>query len=98
MEATMTPVRWTKGYTEAECERAQSRHGLAFPPDLVALFKRKRPVDGHDWTDDAAIKRACDWPLDGLISVERGQIWWPEWGEEPRGAGAPKTVWEQLVT
>jgi hypothetical protein len=94
----MTSVRWTKGYTQAELDRAQDRFGLVFPPDLVALLRRKRPVDGHDWTDAAAIKRALEWPLDGLFaSVERGQIWWPEWGREPSGTHARKEVLRDVV-
>jgi hypothetical protein len=95
----MTSVRWTKGYTQAELDRAQHRFGLVFPPDLIALLRRKRPVDGHDWTDDAATRRALDWPLDGLlISVERGQIWWPEWGKEPSNARARKEVLHDVVS
>jgi hypothetical protein len=75
----MTLVQWTKGYTLAELDRMQHRFGLVFPPDLVALLRRKRPVQGHDWTDDRAIRRALDWPFNGLLeSVENGRIWWPE--------------------
>ena len=83
---------WTKGYTEAELDTAQHRFGLIFPPDLVALL-RKRPVEGHDWTDDAAIKQALDWPFNGLLtSVESGQLWWPEWGTRPSSAHAREQV------
>ncbi|OKO74792.1 hypothetical protein [Bradyrhizobium sp. NAS96.2] len=94
----MTSVRWTKGYTQAELDRAQDRFGLVFPPDLIDLLRRKRPIDGHDWTDDAAIRRALDWPLNGLlVSVERGQIWWPEWGKEPSSARARKQILREVV-
>jgi hypothetical protein len=64
----MKLVQWTEGYTQAELDRAQRRFGLAFPPDLVALLRRKRPVEGHDWTDDRAIRRALDRPFNGLLT------------------------------
>jgi hypothetical protein len=91
--------RWTKGYTQAELDRAQDRFGLVFPPDLVELFRRKRPVEGHDWRDDRAIRRALDWPLEGLLkSVENGMIWWPEWGKFPSSARAREQVLREVVS
>jgi hypothetical protein len=95
----MTFVRWTKGYTEAELDRAQRRFGLAFPPDLVALLRRKRPVEGHDWTDDRAIRRALDQPFNELLSaVERGRLWWPEWGRLPSSASTREQVLRDVVS
>jgi len=95
----MTSVRWTKGYTDAELERAQRRFGLVFPPDLVALLRRKRPVEGHDWTDERAIKRALDRPFRGLLdSVEAGRIWWPEWGRLPSSAHQREQVLRDVVS
>jgi hypothetical protein len=95
----MTLARWTEGYTRAELDNFQHRYGLVFPPDLVELLGRKRPAEGHDWKDDASIRRALDWPLNGLLmSVERGQIWWPEWGQEPRSASARKQVVREAVS
>ena len=67
----MTLVRWTKGYNQAELASAQHRFGLVFPPDLVALLREKRPVEGHDWTDDAAIRQALDRPFNGLLDLSR---------------------------
>lgn len=61
-------VQWTKGYSQDEIDRAQDRFGLTFPPDLVALLRDRRPADGHDWNDDAAIRRALDFPLARLLS------------------------------
>jgi hypothetical protein len=93
----MSSARWTKGYTQAELDRAQRRFGLTFPPDLVAL--RKRPVEGHDWTDDAAIRRALDWPFKGLLdSVERGMLWWPEWGKLPSSTRVREQVLREVVS
>ena len=46
--------QWTKGYAQAELDRAQERFGLVFPPDLIALLRERRPADGHDWADDVA--------------------------------------------
>jgi hypothetical protein len=55
-------MNWGPGYTAAELDRAQERFGLVFPPDLVALLRDRRPMDGHDWTnpDEAAIRKR--WP------------------------------------
>ncbi len=95
----MTSVRWAKGYAQAELDRVQRRFGLVFPPDLVALLTRKRPVDGHDWTDDRAIRRALDRPFNGLLeSVERGTLWWPEWGRLPPTARAREQVLREVVS
>ena len=91
--------RWTKGYTQSELDRAQQRFGLVFPPDLIALLRRKRPVEGHDWTDDRAIRRALDWPFEGLLhSVEDGRLWWPEWGKLPSSARAREQVLREVVS
>ncbi len=43
-------MRWAHGYTLFELQDAQSRYGLSFPPDLVALLHERTPVDGYDWT------------------------------------------------
>jgi hypothetical protein len=95
----MTSARWTKGYTDAELDSAQHRFGLVFPPDLVALLREKRPVEGHDWTDDAAIRRALDWPFNGLLdSVERGRLWWQEWGARPSSSHAREQVLRGVVS
>src|SRR6266853_6855484 len=95
----MTLVRWAKGYTQAELDSAQRRFGLAFPPDLVALLRRKRPVDGHDWTVDRAIRRALDRPFNGLLTaVEDGRLWWPEWGKLPPSACAREHVLGGVVS
>jgi hypothetical protein len=66
-------VRWTKGYTQSELDRAQRRFGLVFPPDLIALLRRRRPVEGHDWTDDRAIdKRSTGPSKDCFILLRMG--------------------------
>ena len=91
--------RWTKGYTQSELDRAQRRFGLVFPPDLIALLTRKRPVEGHDWTDDRAIRRALELPFEGLRkSVENGQLSWPEWGKLPSSAHAREQVLRKVVS
>ena len=43
---------WAEGYTRAELDRAQAKYGLPFPPDLVALFLKRRPVLGWDWRSE----------------------------------------------
>jgi hypothetical protein len=95
----MTSGRWAKGYTLAELNTAQQKFGLIFPPDLVALLSNGRPVDGHDWTDEVAIRRALDWPLEGLLfDVEYNRLWWPEWGERPASSDARKDVLRSVIS
>ncbi|WP_407112398.1 hypothetical protein [Bradyrhizobium sp. LMG 9283] len=92
-------VRWTKGSTQSELDRAQRRFGLAFPPDLVALLKQRRPVDGHDWMDERAIRRALDWLFESLRhSVGHGRLWWSEWGTWPSSARAREETLRQILS
>ena len=56
-------------------------------------------MEGHDWTDERAIKRALDWPFEGLLyCVEHGQLWWPEWGKIPSSARAREQVLREIVS
>ena len=92
-------VHWSKGYTQSELDRAQRRFGLVFPPDLIALLRRKRPVEGHDWTDDRAIRQALEWPFESLLrSVESGHLWWAEWGRRPSSARAREEALREIVS
>lgn len=77
-------TRWNPGYTQAQLDQAQERYGLRFPPDLVALFRERRPAEGYDWDrEDPRIREKLDWPFDMLLfDVEQG-MWWPGWGERP---------------
>ena len=85
----MTSGRWAKGYTKTELDDAQEKFGLVFPPDLVALLRDRRPLDGHVWSDEVAIRRMLDWPFEGLLfDVEHNRLWWPE-GEKSRSARKP---------
>jgi hypothetical protein len=59
-QAQMTSGGWGKGYTQSELDDAQETFGLVFPPDLVVLLRDRRPVDGHVWTDEVAIRRMLD--------------------------------------
>jgi hypothetical protein len=98
-ECEHMPIQWAKGYSQAELDRAQRRSGLVFPPDLIDLLRRKRPVGGHDWTDDRAIQRALDEPFNGLLkAVEDGRLWWPEWGRLPATARAREQVLREVVS
>lgn len=82
-----TPARdvWTKGYTQAQLDEAQERFALKFPPDLIALYLERRPVDAYDWAKDhEAIRDRLSWPLDGLwFDVQHNTLWLPEWGTKP---------------
>src|SRR5262249_47780399 len=62
-------------------------------------LRRKRPVEGHDWTDEAAIRRAIDWPFRGLLaSVQDGRLWWPEWGRLPSSARGREEVLRDVLS
>jgi len=76
--------RWTKGYTQSELDRAQERYGLRFPPDLIALYLDRRPVDGYAWDrEDRHIREMLDWPFMILLAEIEEGAWWPDWGERP---------------
>jgi hypothetical protein len=76
---------WTTGYTQSELDDAQAKYGLVFPPDLLALLRERRPVQGYDWrSNDEQIRQMLEWPLEGLLfDVENNALWWPEWGRRP---------------
>lgn len=90
---------WAEGYTQSELDDAQAKYGLVFPPDLVALFRDRRPVLGYDWrTDDKEIRDMMKWPLEGLIfDLENNALWWPEWGERPSTPEARAEVLTNVV-
>lgn len=93
----MISVQWLKGYTQAELDSAQRRFDLQFPPDLIALLKEKRPANGHDWTNDADIRRALAWPFEGLLfDVEQNHLWWR--GTRPTKVDARKEILRSVVS
>src|SRR6476646_2094859 len=95
----MISVQWLKGYTQAELDSAQRQFGLEFPPDLIALLREKRPAIGHNWTNDAEIRRALAWPFEGLLfDVEHNFLWWPEWGTRPTDANERKEILRSVVS
>jgi len=99
MSDKIRSVRWGKGYTQTELDDAQQRFGLVFPPDLVALLRDRRPIDGHVWTDEAAIRRMLAWPLEGLLfDVENNNLWWPEWGIKPADPDSRAEVLRSVVS
>jgi hypothetical protein len=76
---------WAEGYTQEELDDAQEKYDLTFPPDLIALFLERRPVQGWDWrSDEPEIREMLERPCEGLIfDVEHDGLWWPEWGDRP---------------
>jgi hypothetical protein len=81
-----------------ELDDAQQKFGLVFPPDLVALLRDRRPVEGHDWTDEVAIRRILAWPFEGLLfDVENSHLWWPEWGPRPTDSCDREEVLRSVV-
>ena len=90
---------WTQGYSAAELDAAQTRYGLRFPPDLVALLIARRPIQAYDWRhDDMAIRKALEWPLEGLLfDLEHSNLWLAQWGERPDTMGGRAEVLTDLV-
>ena len=91
--------QWVKGYTKSELEAAQEKFGIVFPPDLINLYLEKRPVGGHDWRNEAAIRKMLSWPLETLLfDVEHNQLWWSEWGKRPDTAEARREILALVVS
>ena len=90
---------WAEGYTQSELDVAQEKYDLSFPPDLVALFLDRRPVQGYDWrSDEKEIRAMLAWPLEGLLfDVEHAKLWEREWGEKPKTAEARAEVLGKIV-
>jgi hypothetical protein len=95
----MISVGWAKGYTQTELDDAQQKFGLVFPPDLVALLRDKRPLAGHVWTDEVAIRRMMAWPFEGLLfDVENNGLWLSEWGERPTDSSGREEILQSVVS
>ncbi|HEX5264681.1 MAG TPA: hypothetical protein VFW13_14210, partial [Phenylobacterium sp.] len=67
MWRSSNPDDWGPGYGKAELDRAQERFALRFPPDLISLLLDRRPLQGHDWNDETAIRKMLAWPFEGLL-------------------------------
>ena len=68
----------------------QAKWGLRFPPDLIELLRERRLLidspECFDWVtaDPSTIREQLAWPFETYWrSVERHDLWWPEWGERP---------------
>jgi hypothetical protein len=89
----MATIVWTHGYSVAELDRAQEWFQLTFPPDLIALLRDRRPVNGPDWNDETSIPPYLARPFEGLLfDVEENGLWWPEWGHRPEVKSARAEV------
>jgi hypothetical protein len=78
------------GYSQAELDDVQAKWGFHFPPDLMERLRERRLLidapDCFDWVtaDPEHIRQRLAWPFESYWqSVERHEIWWPEWGERP---------------
>ena len=91
---------WAEGYTQSELDDAQAKYDLVFPPDLIALFRDRRPVRGYDWrSDDKEIREMLKWPLEGLLfDFENNGLWWPEWGPRPTTPAGRADVLTKVVS
>jgi hypothetical protein len=76
------------GLTESETRDAEYRFGFHFPPDLRGLLQAGLPVGERfpDWRDgdEARLRGALDWPLEGMqFDIEHNAFWFEEWGPLP---------------
>ncbi len=78
------------GYSSSELAQIQAQWKVRFPPDLVDLLRRRRPLlegpGSFDWlgSDASHIQDRFDWPFEGLwFDVQHNDLWWPEWGDKP---------------
>jgi len=85
------------GYSVAELDDVQAKWGLRFPPDLTERLRERRLVvdaaDCFDWlkADAKHIRKLLAWPFESYWgSVERHEVWWPEWGERSRSLADQK--------
>jgi hypothetical protein len=78
------------GYSQAELDDVQAKWEIRFPQDLIEQLRERRLLidapDCFDWVtaDPEHIRERLAWPFESYWrSVERHEIWWPEWGERP---------------
>jgi len=92
-------MEWVNGHTQDELDAAQDMFGLTFPPDLVELYREKRPALAYDWTKDHdAIWRMLAWPYEGLwFDVVHNGLWWDAWGPKPGRRSDQQDVLRQVV-
>jgi hypothetical protein len=88
MGVCVTMLDEMAGYQQAELDEIQRRWALRFPPDLIALLLRRRPLvaGGFDWLEasDTEIESWLQWPLEGFVfDVVENDLWWPGWGSKP---------------
>lgn len=65
----------------------------------MELLLDRRPTEGFDWrSDDAAIREALAWPLDGLFfDLEHAGLWHAKWGPRPEALAWQKERVRELV-
>src|SRR5215831_2789409 len=73
-------------------------------PMFMAYFEGNSLVEGqepsfYNWlSDDQAIARALDWPLEGLLfAFEHNNFWFDEWGPRPTNVNEGQRRIAQLV-
>jgi hypothetical protein len=76
------------GYQQSELDEIQRRWELRFPPDLVELMLRRRPLvpGGFDWlvATPTEIANKLEWPMEGFVfDILENDLWWSEWGPKP---------------
>ncbi|MFD6176000.1 MULTISPECIES: hypothetical protein [unclassified Isoptericola] len=72
------------GYTERELDDIQGEYGFTFHRDHADVLREVTPEGWIDWRGDSTrVRRALEWPTEGvLFDVENG-FWFSAWGERP---------------
>lgn len=81
-------VKFERGLSEAEAQRAEHKYEFKFPPDLRAFLMHALPVSSGwpNWRNvpNREILRMMNWPLEGMLFDIKVNTFWPEeWGNKP---------------
>ena len=80
-------VAFDTGLADGEVDRAESRFGFRFPPDLRTFLQTAMPCGEHfpDWRggDEAGLREWLGLPLRGILFDVRHGFWMEEWGPRP---------------
>lgn len=78
------PVLLRPGLSDKQLIQIEERFGFQFNPDHAALLRMAAPA-WIDWLgNEREIRRALDWPAEGLLwDIKDGSYWHEPWGKRP---------------
>ena len=98
-------LKWQCDLSDDDIDGLEAKWGVLFPPDYRLLLRKLHaPADPpagarfYDWRDDEALRRAFDWPVQGLaFDVEHNELWLEGWGSRPADPDARRIRLKQVV-